>query len=209
MLSSFKCVLEKRSSRVQTFYIEESFASFRNHSKVNRYKLTSLVTHCQRSNIRLWRSLDSFEMPCQDVNNFPASTDVIVRRRRKESHARCLRGLRGFKFYFRRVNNSPIFVLFGERRKGSRRSFGEATRGQLQNNFLNEIKTFAVGSAKHQIAFNSIRDRSSAGVVGSLSRRFSKKIFVEKIEIFSRSSLPLFPLFVSTKKSICMSQPSR
>lgn len=130
------------------------------------------------------------------------------RNRTKElnQHARCLRG---FKFYFRRVNNSPIFVLFDERRKGSRRSFGEATRGQLQNNFLNEIKTFAFGSAKHQIAFNSIRDRSSAGVVGSLSRRFNKKIFVEKIEIFSRFSLPLFPLFVSTKKSICMSQPSR
>lgn len=88
MLSNFKCVLEKRSSRVQTFYIEESFASFQNHSKVNRYKLTSLVTHCQRSNIRLWRSLDSLEMPCQDVNNFPAWTDVIVRRRRKESHER-------------------------------------------------------------------------------------------------------------------------
>lgn len=136
-------------------------------------------------------------------------SDGEERNRTKElnQHARCLRG---FNFYFRRVNNSPIFALFDERRKDSRRSFGEATRGQLQNNFLNEIKTFAFGSAKHQIAFNSIRDSSSAGVVGSLSRRFNeKKIFVEKIEIFSRSSLPPFPLFVSAKKSICMSQPSR
>lgn len=156
VFASDKGVLKKKA--VEGGVVFETFHSRSLQSDHSQW--TDISIHrlfCRRSNIHLERALevDSFEQRLQDVNKFS----------RERFHCWCCQEddedrktlMRGAcagtsEIYFRRINNLPRLVYRVEKRL-AHFCVGRLPRRQLQNNFLNEITTFAFGKWKTSDCF--------------------------------------------------------